>query len=51
MSKKAAATNPWMAIAMGVMALINGISMLIETDAERLERLEKAAEEASNKAK
>ena len=43
--------NPWMAIATGVLTIINGISMAIEDDAERLERLTKEAEEASNEAK
>jgi len=38
-TKSAAASNPWMAIAMAIMAVVNGISMLIETDAEKLERL------------
>ena len=50
-SKTAAKTNPWMAIAMGIMAMWNGLSMIIETPAERLERLKKEAEELNNKAK
>ena len=43
--------NPWMALATGVLTIINGISIAIEDDAERLERLTKEAEEASNEAK
>jgi len=44
-------TIPWMAIASGIIAVINGISLAIETPTERLERLNKVAEELSNKAK
>jgi len=43
--------NPWMAVATGIITIINGISLAIEDDAERLERLTKEAEEASNEAK
>ena len=43
--------NPWMALATGIVTIVNGISMMIEDDTERAERLSKAAEEASNKAK
>ena len=43
--------NPWMALAMGVITLINGINTIIETPQEKLERLTKQAEELSNKAK
>ena len=43
--------NPWMVIATGIVSVINGISMAIEDDSERLERLTKEAEEASNKSK
>jgi len=43
--------NPWMALATGIVTIINGISLAIEDDAERLERLTKEAEEAGNKAK
>lgn len=51
LSKAAAGSNPWMGLAMGIMGLVNGISMFVEDDAEKLERLSKAAEEAQNKAK
>ena len=50
-SKSAAASNPWMGIAMAVMAVINGISMLWETQDEKIERLNKEAEELTNKSK
>jgi 16S rRNA C967 or C1407 C5-methylase (RsmB/RsmF family) len=40
-----------MQVAMGIMAIINGISMAVETSEERLERLTKEAEELGNKAK
>lgn len=43
--------NAWMALATGIITIINGISIAIEDNAERLERLTKEAEEASNKAK
>jgi len=42
---------PWMAVISGVITIINGFSMAIETSEERLERLTKEAEELSNKAK
>jgi uncharacterized membrane protein (DUF106 family) len=42
---------PWMAVIMGVIGLVNGISIAFETAEERLERLTKEAEELSNKAK
>jgi len=30
-SKAAAGSNPWMALAMGIMAVVNGISLAVET--------------------
>jgi hypothetical protein len=42
---------PWMALASGILMAINAISTLIVTPEERLEELEKKAEELSNKAK
>jgi len=42
---------PWMAIASGVFAIINGLSTLIITPEEKLEELATRAEELSNKAK
>jgi len=50
-SQQMAMSNPWIAIATGVVGLINGISLLYESSEERLERLTKEAEEFSNKAK
>jgi len=40
-----------MAIASGILAIVNGISLAIETPEEKLERLTQTAEELSNKAK
>jgi len=40
-----------MAAIMAGISVINGISQLIETSEERIERLSKTAEELSNKAK
>ena len=42
---------PWIAVASGAIALINGISTLMITSEERLEELTKKAEDLSNKAK
>ena len=42
---------PWMAIATGVISIINGLSTAIETSAEKLERLTKEAENLNNEAK
>jgi len=50
-SKAAAASNPWMAIAMAIVAVVNGIMMLFETPAQRLERLNEEADKLNTKAK
>ena len=42
---------PWMALASGVLMVINAIATLIVTPEERIEELEKKAEELNNKAK
>lgn len=42
---------PWMAVAMGIIGIINGIATAYENAEERQERLAKEAEELSNKAK
>ena len=47
----AANTNPYLALASGILFVVNGISTMIEDAEERAERLSKTAEEASNKAK
>lgn len=51
LSKAAAGSNPWMALAMGIMAVVNGISMFIEDDSEKLERLNQQAEKTANASK
>lgn len=48
---KTTKTIPWMAIATGILAIVNGISLAIETPEEKLERLTQTAEELNNKAK
>ena len=42
---------PWMAIATGIISIINGISTFIETPTEKIERLTKEAENLNNEAK
>ena len=42
---------PWMAVIMGAISLINGLSTAFETTEERIERLTKKAEELNNQAK
>lgn len=51
LSKAAAGSNPWLALAMGIMAVVNGISMFIEDDSEKLERLNQQAEKTANASK
>ena len=46
-----AGSNPWMAIATALTMVISGISTINESDAEELERLSKASEEANNRSK
>ena len=45
------AAFPWLAVAMAAITVVNGLATAIETDTERLERLQKQAEELSNVAK
>ena len=51
MADKTSKTIPWMAIATGILAIINSISLAYESNEEKLERLTKEAEELNNKAK